>query len=109
MTKLQTFIQRACHDVGLSIVVPFGLIMRDGIQVNAQAFLPQLGGPNGMIIVNCYDDLFGTSNELESMGYGYSVLDEPLPSEEYELESFIEIFSDWGWGNVTEAKPDWMN
>jgi hypothetical protein len=25
------------------------------------------------------------------------------------LESYVEMFSDWGWGNINERKPDWMN
>jgi len=46
---------------------------------------------------------------LQNMGYGYSVLDDPLHSEEFDLESYVEMFSDWGWGNVNERKPDWMD
>jgi hypothetical protein len=109
MTNLQTLLQRACQDLGVSIVVPFLLTVREGIRINAQALLPQFGGPKGMIVVNHYDDLCGIAAELPRMGYGYSVLDEPLPSEDYDLESYVEMFSDWGWGNVNERKPDWMN
>ncbi len=61
-----------------------------------------------MIVVNKYDELRGMASELTSMGYGYSVLDDPLPSEDYDLEIHVEMFSDWGWGNVNERKPDWM-
>lgn len=109
MTRLQSFLQSACQELGLSIVVPFPCTVGDGIQINAQALLPQLGAPNGMIIVNHYDELHGMASDLSAMGYGYSVLDEPLPSEDYDLGSHIEMFSDWGWSNVNERKPDWMN
>ena len=109
MTNLQTFLQRACQELGLTIVVPFLLTLREGFQINAQALLPQLGASKGMIVVNHYDDLRGISSELQLMGYSYSVLDEPLPSEQFDLESYVEMFSDWGWGDVNERKPDWMN
>lgn len=108
MTNLQSLLQRACQELGLTIVMPFLLPVRDSIQINAQALLPELGAPKGMIIVNHYDDLRGVASELQSMGYGYSVLDDPLNSEEFDLESYVEMFSDWGWGTVNERKPDWM-
>ena len=109
MTNLQSFLHRACQELGLTINVPFLLTMCDDIEINAQALLPQLGAPNGMIIVNHYDELCGTVSKLQSMGYSYSVLDDPSPTEKFDLESYIEMFSDWGWGTVNERKPDWMN
>jgi hypothetical protein len=109
MTNLQTSLQRACQELGLTIVLPFLLTAREGIQISAQALLPQLGAPRGVIVVNRHDDLCGIALELQRIGYGYSVLDEPLPSEDFDLESYVEMFSDWGWGNVNERKPDWMD
>ena len=109
MTFLQTFLQRACQELGLTIVVPFFLTVRNGVQIDAQVLLPQLGAPKGMIVVNHYDDLCGASSEIQCMGYGYSVLDEPLPSEGFDLETYIELFSDWGWADTNERMPDWMN
>ncbi len=93
----------------MTIVVQFVLTVREGFHINAQALLPQLGASKGMIVVNHYDDLRGISSELQCMGYGYSVLDEPLISEQFDLESFVEMFSEWGWGNSNEMQPGWMN
>jgi hypothetical protein len=109
MTNLQTSLQRACQELGLTIVAPFLFTVREGIQISARALLPQLGAPKGMIVVNDYDDLRGIASELQSMGYSYSVLADPLHSEEFDLESYVEMFADWGWGNVNERKPDWMD
>lgn len=108
MTNLQSFLQRACQDLGMRIVIPFSLELREGVQINAEALMPQLGGINGMIIVSRYSDLCGVASELSMMGYGYSVLSGPLPSEEYDLENYTEMFSDWGWGSADERAPDWM-
>jgi hypothetical protein len=109
MTNLQLFLQRACQELGLNILVPFSLTMRDGIQINAQPLLPQLGAPNGIIIVKRFDELRGLASELNTIGYGYSVMSEPLISEQFDLNSHIELFSDWGWGNDNERTPDWMD
>jgi hypothetical protein len=97
MTRLQSALQRACQDLSLSVVIPFVLTLREDVQINAQALLPQLGSPNGMIVVNHYDDLCGMANEIVNAGYGYSVLDDPMPSEDYDLDSYMDMFSDWGW------------
>jgi hypothetical protein len=109
MTKLQNDLKRACKELGLTIKVPFHLTVRPGKKISAQALLPQLGAPKGMIVVNDFDDLRGVTSELLCMGYGYSTLDEPSPSEQFDLESYVEMFSDWGWGNLSERKPDWMD
>lgn len=108
MNRLQSFLQRACNDLGLRIVIPFELEMSDGTKIQAQALLPQLGSANGIVIVKHYSDLKGAASQLSRMGYSYSVLDEPLSSEEFDLRAFAEMFSDWGWGNVTENRPNWM-
>ena len=109
MTRLQSALQHASEDLGLKVVIPFILNLRQGVQINAQALLPQLGAPKGMIVVSRYDDLHGMANELVNDGYGYSVLDDPSPTDDYDLDSYIEMFSDWGWGAINESKPDWMD
>lgn len=108
MTTLQISLNRACHELGLKIVIPFGFTVRDSLRIDAQALLPQLGGYSGMIVVNRYDDLQGVASELATLGYGYSVLEEPSPEEEFDLASYVEMFTDWGWGSSTERKPNWM-
>lgn len=108
MTNLQSSLNRACHELNLNIVIPFLLTVREGIQINAQALLPQLGARNGMIIVSRYEDLLGVASDLPGMGYGYSVLDEPLLSEDFDLASYTDMFLDWGWEVSNERKPDWM-
>lgn len=97
MTKLQTFLNQACQTLGIQIVIPFSLTVCGNIRIDAQALLPQLGGPRGMIVVSRYDDLNGAAAQLDGLGYGYSVLDEPTPEEKFDLESQIEMFTDWGW------------
>ena len=110
MTRQQEFLRRACSELGLQIEVPCVLELRPDCRISAQALLPQLGAENGMIVVRQYDDLCGAADEIVKEGFGYSVLDEPLPGEVYDRDSYMELFLDWGWGNeeTTESKPDWM-
>ena len=108
MTRLQDDLQRACRELGLVMEAPFLLVLRSGKQLAATALLPQLGAPKGMIVVSSYDVLRGSVNELVENGYAYSVLAEPRPVEEYEIESFREMFQDWGWNANCEGRPDWM-
>ena len=108
MTRLQDDLRRACRELGLVIRAPFVLALPSGKQLAATALLPQLGAPKGMIVVSSYDVLRGSVEELGENGYGYSVLDEPLPGEEYEIDSFREMFLDWGWNASCEGRPDWM-
>jgi len=109
MTRLQFAINRACQELGLTIVVPFTLMLDQQVQINSQALLPQLGASKGMMVVNHFDELRGMADDLVNAGYGYSVLEEPLPKEEYDLDVYMEMFSDWGWGATNEKKPTWID
>lgn len=107
---MQSSLERACQELGLTIVAPFSLTVREGVRVDAQALLPQLGAPKGMIVVSKGADLQGVTSELDHMGYGYSVMSEPRPAEDFDLETWVDVFSDWGWSSsANEAKPVWMH
>jgi hypothetical protein len=111
MTTQAEHLSCACQELGLRIEVPFNVELRAGLTISARALLPELGAENGMIVVSHYDDLYGASDEIQSAGYGYSVLEDPLEGEVYDRDSYMELFLDWGWGNEkrAEAKPVWMN
>lgn len=105
MTRLQSDFAKVCGELGLRLEIPFNLKLPDGCEVTAQVLLPQLGAPRGMIIVTSFSELKGKKTELVNMGFGYSVLDEPRIDEEYNLDSYVEMFSEWGWSS-DEAKPE---
>lgn len=106
MTNLQAELRKACRELQLRIVVPFNLKIDDK-DVHAQALVPELGGRNGMIVVTRFDELQGLGPKLLELGYGYTVLEEPFADEEFDLTSYAEMFSDWGWG-AEGKRPDWM-
>jgi hypothetical protein len=108
MTKQQEHLQRACDELGLRVVIPFTLALSQGRRVEAQALIPQLGSPKGMIVFSRCDELDGREEELVSMGYGYSVYGGLGPEDEYDVANYREMFVDLGWGAKDERAPDWM-
>lgn len=109
MNRLQEELTRACTQLGLRVELDFVLHMPTGVTLTAAARLPELGAPNGMIVVPRFEDIGNAAESLVASGYGYSVLSEPYPGEPFDLESYIEMFSDWGWARGTDEKPGWMS
>lgn len=107
MSKLLDWLQASCLALGLRLDVPFSLDLGGGRVVHAVARVRDLGEVNGMLIVRSYDEVRDLLNELRQTGYGFSVLDEPLPSEDFDLDSFREMFMEWGWAAEQSWKPAW--
>jgi hypothetical protein len=105
MNRLQERLAQAGRELGIRVIIGCEVEIDPRRRVVVDALLPQLGGPKGMVVVHDAQDIRSVANELTKLGYGYSVMSEP--SDEYDLEVYIEVFKDWGWA-VEEAKPDWM-
>jgi hypothetical protein len=108
MTRLQSYLAKACGDLGLRVEIPFQVKFTDGSEISAQVLLPQLGAPRGTIIVTNFAELKGKEKELAEMGFSYSVMGEPQSDVDYKAGDCIETFSEWGWGSTEGEKPDWM-
>ena len=76
--------------------------------IHAVVRVRDLGAENGMLVVSDYDDVKAHLAEITKAGYGFSVLDEPSPLEGYDLESYAQMFRDWGWSGVESQRPQWM-
>jgi hypothetical protein len=109
MNALSVFLTRACDELGLGIELNPTLALDDGSRVTAFARIPLLGAPNGMLIFRTYSEVRPYVDKLIQAGYGYSILDEPLSSECFDLESFKEMFADWGWCGDVQIKPTWLS
>lgn len=108
MKRLAERLWRACGELGLCPELGFKLAIPGVPEITTVARIPNLGAKNGMLIFTSYDEVRAISKDLQNAGYGYSVLDEPLPNEEFDLESFREMFADWGWSGDAAHKPVWM-
>jgi hypothetical protein len=108
MNRLAEWICRACNQLGLRVEPDFKVVLNGGREFPTIARIPNLGAHNGMLVFASYDDIVDYQNELVESGYAYAVLDEPRQDEDFELESFREMFLDWGWSGDPTDKPHWM-
>lgn len=108
MSRLASDIWRACAELGLRTDMGFRLALSDQQEIQTVARIADVGAPNGMLVVSSYDVVRNLTDKLLEAGYGFSVLDEPDPRENYDIESFKAMFLDWGWAGELGKTPDWM-
>ncbi len=101
--------QTAAIDLKLEIETPFTLLLSSGEEVKGEILLKNFGATNGMIIIMQYDIVSPFIEEIVSMGYGFSVLDEPSEKEQYLQKDFVEILRDWDWHGEKCNRPTWLN
>ncbi|NOT14540.1 MAG: hypothetical protein HOP21_02965 [Methylotenera sp.] len=95
MTKLQHELLMACSSLSLEIILDYKLELPLSKAVLSVAFIPNLGDVNGILIFTKYDPTI--TKELIENGYAYSVLEELSLESVYDLDSYIEMFKDWGY------------
>jgi len=61
-----------------------------------------------MLIVTDYSHVRGELAALEAAGYGFSVLEEPDPTDSFEVEEYAEMLRDWGWAGMHGEQPSWF-
>lgn len=105
MTKLESWILQACKAFGLQADFDFVLDVDDAHRIRPIARIRNLGARNGMLIFRNYDDVRSYAEGLARAGYGYSTLDEPSANETFDLESFKEMFIEWGWSGSDADRP----
>lgn len=109
MTNIKECFARACKSLDLE-VDPYHVVeLEPGKSISSEVYIPNLGGPRGMLIFRSFQDMQGFDDELIEAGYGYSVMSEPTTEEEYSPQSLIEVFLDWGWSGDEGSKPAWMS
>ena len=77
MTKLADWFVEAGAHYGLPVDVDFALHLSDGRQLNSVIRISGVGGDKGMLIFSDYEAIRADTAELLSMGFGYSVMNEP--------------------------------
>ena len=66
------------------------------------------GAPEGMLLIEDYYKIESHIDEIINMGYGFSVIDDAEENEEFIIEEFKEVLSDWGWSGTIANKPNWV-
>lgn len=109
LNRLQEELSRAAKELGLRIVVGYAARLQNGSAVTAQALFPDLGGALGTIVFDSADTCDAeTRRALVAKGFSISTFSQPLGSEDFDLDSYAEMFEEWGWTNDEHRKPDWM-
>ena len=105
MTTLQNWLLKACDALGLRADLAYVATLSDGQEVQTVARIRNLGAEHGMLVVRSYEDVRPFADCLARAGFGYSVLDEPGVDEVFDLDSFKEMFLDWGWSGTEKSLP----
>jgi hypothetical protein len=108
VSLLANEIWRACADLGLSVEIGYTMTLTGGKRLETIARIADLGAHNGMLVFSSYDAVRNMKDALRDAGYGFTVLDEPNSREIYDVETFRQIFRDWGWAGELGRKPKWM-
>ena len=96
MTRLADWFVKAGTLCGLSAEADYVLQLSNGRMLNSVVRVSGVGAKNGMLIFTDDEAIRGDQAELISLGYGYSTMSEPRCDENFDLESFQGLFTDWG-------------
>jgi hypothetical protein len=105
-TTLEDLWRAAAADLSLDIEAPFELVLPSGARITARVLVKGYGAERGMLLVGRYADVAHHASELLEQGFGFSVMDDPLPGHGYDREDMIEVLRDWGWVGVGEEPPE---
>ena len=109
MNRMQEWLVRAAQELGVRVVVAYVAVLTNEKQILTQALFPDLGGAFGTLVFDSTDVLEPENRRgLLAQGYAISAFSEPLPKQEFEVESYAEMFSEWGWTSNAMQKPTWM-
>lgn len=94
---LEQQLSKACRQLGIEILFDHCVRLGQGAELCATAYFPGIGSRHGMLVFKSFDDFSTRLDDLRDAGFGYAVLEEPRPDEEFDLSLYREIFEDWGW------------
>ncbi len=84
----------AAQDLGIEIVCPYALTLKNGQQIQANLLVKDFG-PTLVATEAAGETFRRLGDQLAAEGYGWSILcGEELT---YDREHFIEILKEWGW------------
>lgn len=84
------------------------LTLPDGTVLTPFARMCDLGAPKGMLLFTSFSEIRDYYESLLEQGFGFSVLTEPPPNEEFDIDTYREVFRDWGWSGEEDQAPSWL-
>jgi hypothetical protein len=109
VNALQQYLFRAASELGLRIEVDHVVTLADGRAMRSQALFPDLGNVSGTLVFS-FDDPMDRSarEELKARAYAMSTMGVSGQNSTFDIQSFIETCSDWGWVGDPSKIPSWM-
>jgi hypothetical protein len=115
MNRMQEHLLAVAHALSLKIELNPAFVFSNGDRFAFDVLFPDLGAPNGMLVSDSHraKAIGAKAHELVlGKGYGYSSWNEHVDGKSFDpdrdLESFIRVFSDWGWSGEDRKRPEWM-
>lgn len=108
MSALQDQLTRAAVELGLSIELDHRVMLTDRSELVSVVWFPDLGAPKGTLV---FQRSLPASHvhALQQTGYTVSIIAEPPDLEPFDLDSFAEMFAEWGWTGKAADRPAWMS
>ena len=110
MNKMQEHLKMAADQLGLRVIIGPIIKFKSGKKIAFEAYFPDLSNKRGIYVVQFSDayklDKFDRDELLKS-GVGLSTFDCPEENEEFCVESYVEMFREWGWSGNVSDKPEW--
>src|SRR5690349_2085674 len=96
----------ARDDLGIQIHAPHEVKVGGRATIRAKLLVRHFGAARGMLVVGDEAEVAAHADQLQRMGYGYSVF---LDNATYTRRGFIRILRDWGWTGPEAARPAWLS
>jgi hypothetical protein len=107
--QMQQWLARAAEELGVRALIGYVVTLSDGRQLLSQALFPDFGSALGTLVFRSQDEIdAGIRYQLLAMGFGMSTFSEPLQNEEFDIDSYREMLSEWGWTSEGRKRPDWL-
>lgn len=98
MNKTQEFLKKACEELGIKILINESIVLGSGSTINVDAHIVGIGPPQGMLVFSANKLSDEARKQLIDLGYGLSSFNEPSQNEDFDISSYIEMFSEWNGG-----------
>ena len=109
MNALQTSLARAARELRIQIILNQAIDLSGNCKFVARILFPNFGSSKGTMVFSP-EEMYTSEQlkELQNLGFGYSSFYPPGANEEFNIESYIEMFSDWSWNGPDETRPQWL-
>jgi len=108
-TLMRDHLKRVATELGMRIVSPFHTKLPSGLELTAEALFPDVGAPNGTVVVESNDSVAAIGRELKQMNYTLSSFAAPREKQEIDIESYKEMFREWSWCSTEIQPPSWFD